>query len=146
MTRARGDPGRRGGADRGTGALSTAIGFLVFLTCMFLGLQVIFGLYATSTVRATLDDAASLAANDGGAGPAELDRLAAEAEQSLGAVGRRPSTVIELEIMDEDRDGVGDVVVGHAVVEPPRFAPGASVFGFDLITASVRVRVERARA
>jgi hypothetical protein len=93
-----------------------------------------------------LEDAATLAANGGGAGPAELDQLAAEAEQSLGAVGRKPSTVIDLEIVDEDGDGVGDVVVGHAVVEPPRFAPGAGVFGFDLITASVRVQVEHARA
>ena len=143
MSRTRGDPGRAG--DRGAGALSTAIGFLVFLTCMFLALQVIFGLYATSTVRATLEDAASLAANGGGAGPAELDRLAAEAEQSLGAVGRKPSTAIELEIVDEDRDGVGDVVVGRAVVEPPRFAPGAGILGLDLITASVRVQVEHAR-
>jgi hypothetical protein len=41
---------------------------------------------------------------------------------------------------------VGDVVVGHAVVEPPRFAPGAGIFGFDLITTSVRVQVEHARA
>jgi hypothetical protein len=144
VNRARDQPDR-GRDDVGAGALSTAIGFLVFLTCMFLALQVIFGLYATSTVRATLEDAASLAANDGGAGPAELEQLAAEAEQSLGAVGRRPSTVIELEIVDEDRDGAGDVVVGHAVVEPPRFAPGASVFGFDLIKASVRVQVEQAR-
>ena len=144
MSRARDAPVRSD--DAGTGALSTAIGSLVFLTCMFLALQVIFGLYATSTVRAVLDDAASLAANGGGAGPAELDRLAAEAEQSLGAVGRKPSTVIELEIVDEDGDGVGDVVVGHAVVEPPRFAPGAGIFGFDLITTSVRVQVEHARA
>ncbi|HZM42647.1 MAG TPA: hypothetical protein VFB94_26205 [Acidimicrobiales bacterium] len=146
MNRARDHPTDGGSGDRGAGALSTAIGFLVFLTCMFLALQVIFGLYATSTVRATLDDAASLAANGGGATPAELQRLAAEAEQSLGAVGRRPSTVIELEIVDEDGDGVGDVVVGHAVVEPPRFAPGASIFGFDLINASVRVQVEHPRA
>ena len=146
MNRARDHPTHGDSGDRGAGALSTAIGFLVFLTCMFLALQVIFGLYATSTVRATLDDAASLAANGGGATPAELQRLAAEAEQSLGAVGRRPSTVIELEIVDEDGDGVGDVVVGRAVVEPPRFAPGASIFGFDLITASVRVQVEHPRA
>ena len=146
MIRARDHPSHGGRGDVGTGALSTAIGFLVFLTCMFLALQVIFGLYATSTVRATLDDATSRAANGGGAGPAELERLAAEAEQSLGAVGRRPSTVIELEIVDDDRDGVGDVVVGHAVVEPPRFVPAASIFGFDLITASVRVQVEHPRA
>jgi len=32
------------------------------------------------------------------------------------------------------------------VVEPPRFAQGASIFGFDLINASVRVQVEHPRA
>jgi hypothetical protein len=131
--------------DRGAGVFSTAIGFLVFLTCLFLAVQVVFGLYATSVVRATLDDAASRAAGGGGAGEAELGALAAEAEDNLGAIGRQPSTVIELDVLDEDGDGAGDVVAGRAVVEPPRFAPGADLLGFDVIDLAVRVRVERAR-
>ena len=136
-------PARRD--DRGAGVFSTAIGFLVFLTFLFLAAQVIFGLYATSVVRATLSDAASRAAGGGGAGEAELAALAAEAEDSLGAIGRQPSTVIELAVVDEDGDDAGDVVAGRAVVEPPRFAPGADLLGFDVIEVAVRVRVERER-
>ena len=131
--------------DRGAGVFSTAIGFLVFLTCLFLAMQVVFGLYATSVVRATLNDAASRAAGGGGAGPHELVSLAAEAEANLGAIGRQPSTLVELATVDEDGDGADDVVVGRAVVEPPRFTPGAQLLGFDQIAASVRVRIERAR-
>jgi Flp pilus assembly protein TadG len=131
--------------DRGAGAFSTAIGFLVFLTCLFLAVQVVFGLYATSVVRATLSDAASRAAGGGGAGDAELAALAAEAEANLGAIGRQPSTVVELELEDTDGDGIGDVVAGRAVVEPPRFAPAADLLGFDVIEVAVRMRVERDR-
>lgn len=146
----RGDGGDRGGGDRGVGAFGTSIGFLVFLLFLFLAMQVMFGLYATSTLRATLNDAASRAAAGGTGGPpgqAELARIAAEAEGSLGEMGRRPSTVIELEVVDEDGDGVGDVVVGRARAVPPRFVPPSigGMIGFEQITAGVRVRVERVR-
>jgi hypothetical protein len=42
---------------------------------------------------------------------------------------------------------VGDVVLGRAQVEPPRFVPPAvgGMMGFERVTASVRVRVERVR-
>jgi hypothetical protein len=141
---------RAGGRDdRGAGVFSTAVGFLVFLTCLFLAVQVIFGLYATSVVRATLNDAASRAAGGGGGragpGPGELAALAREAEDNLGAIGRQPSTVVELDLVDDDGDRVGDVIAGRAVVEPPRFAPAADLLGFDVIDVAVRVRVERDR-
>ncbi len=126
---------------------STAMGFVVFILFLFFAMQVMFGLYATSTLRATLDDAASRAAAGGGSSPAELARLADEAKGSLGEMGQRPSTVIELELVDEDGDGVGDVVVGRAQAVPPRFVPPSigGMIGFEQITAGVRVRVERVR-
>jgi hypothetical protein len=140
----RADRGERG--DRGVGVYSTAFGFLVFLLFLFFAMQVMFGLYASSALRATLNDAASRAAS-GPAAPDDLARLAAEAEASMGEMGRRPSTVISLEVVDDDGDGVGDVVVGHAVAEPPRFVPPAvgGMVGFEQIDASVRVRVEADR-
>lgn len=147
---ARGDRGDRADGsergDRGVGVYSTAFGFLVFLLFLFFAMQVMFGLYASSALRATLNDAASRAAS-GPAAPDDLARLAAEAEASLGEMGRRPSTVISLEVVDDDGDGVGDVVVGHAVAEPPRFVPPAvgGMVGFEEIDASVRVRVEADR-
>ncbi len=124
----------------------TSIGFLVFLMFLFFAMQVMFGLYATTTLRATLDDATARAAT-GATGPGDLVRLAEEAESSLGDMGRRPSTVIELEAVDEDGDGAADVVVGRARAVPPRFVPPSigGMIGFEEISAGARVRIERVR-
>ena len=126
---------------------ATSVGFLVFLMFLFFAMQVMFGLYATSTLRATLNDAASRAAAGAGTSPADLEVLAREAEASLGEMGQRPSTVIELELVDEDNDGLGDVIIGRAQAVPPRFVPPSvgGMIGFEQITAGVRVRVERVR-
>jgi hypothetical protein len=130
--------------DRGVGMVPTAAGFLVFLVFLLLAVQVLFGLYATSTVRGALNDAASRAAN-GVAGEAELARLADDAERSLGPMGER--TIILLRLEDDDADGVPDVVVGSALADPPRFVPPglSGVAGLDDIDVSVRVRIERFR-
>ena len=131
--------------DRGAGAFSTSIGFLVFLLLLYLAMQVMFGLYATSVLRAVLNDAAARAAA-GGDG-ADLARIEEEARSSLGEMGRRPSTAIELELVDEDGDGVADVVAGHARAVPPRVVPPSigGMIGFNEITAGTRVRVEQFR-
>jgi Flp pilus assembly protein TadG len=130
--------------DRGVGMVPTAAGFVVFLVFLMLAVQVLYGLYATSTVRGALNDAASRAAN-GVAGEAELARLADDAERSLGPMGGR--TTIQLRLEDDDADGVPDVVVGSAFADPPRFVPPQlrGVAGLDEIDVSVRVRIERFR-
>jgi Flp pilus assembly protein TadG len=134
----------RGDDDRGVGMISTAAGFLVFVMFLMLATQVLYGLYARSTVRATLNDAASRAAN-GVAGDDELLRLADEAEQSLGRMGDR--TTITLRLVDDDGDATPDVVEGVAVADPPQFVPASlgGAGGLGEITASVRVRIERFR-
>jgi hypothetical protein len=138
---------RRARRDHGAGLVTSVAGVTVVLMFLMLAVQVLFGLYATSTVRATLHDAASRAAAGvpGGAGPAELRRLADEAEASLGAMGER--TTVTLRVDDEDGDGLADVVVGDAVAVPPRVVPPSvgGMIGFEEIRASVRVRVERIR-
>ncbi|HEX5365970.1 MAG TPA: hypothetical protein VFW63_04820 [Acidimicrobiales bacterium] len=123
------------------------MGFVAFLLFLFLAVQVLFGLYATSTLRATVHDATARAAAGRGAAPAGLESLAADAERSLGEVGQRPSTVVELELVDEDGDGSADVAVGRGRMVPPRFVPPTigGVLGFDEVTAGARVRVERLR-
>jgi hypothetical protein len=130
--------------DRGVGMVPTAFGFVVFLVFLLLAVQVLYGLYATSTVRGALNDAASRAAN-GVAGEAELARLAGDTERSLGPMGARTTIMLRLE--DDDADGVPDAVVGSAVANPPRFVPPplGGVAGLDDIDVSVRVRIERFR-
>jgi hypothetical protein len=74
-----------------------------------------------------------------------LAQLAEDAEGSLGEMGGR--TEITLRAEDGNADGVPDVVVGDAVAVPPRFIPRwfGGMIGFEEVTASVRVRVERFR-
>jgi hypothetical protein len=124
--------------------VSSLAGLTVFLLFLLLAVQVLVGLYATSTIRATLHDAASRAAT-GSTDPADLARLSDQAEASLGAMGDR--TDIELRLVDDDGDGTGDVVAGEAVSVPPRFVPRSvgGMLGFEDVRASVRVRVERFR-
>ncbi len=130
--------------DRGVGMLPTAAGFVVFLLFLLLAVQVLYGLYATSIVRGVLNDAASRAAN-GVATEAELARLADDAERSLGPMGDR--TTILLRLVDDDADGVPDVVAGSAVADPPRFVPPplGRMAGLGDIDVAVRVRIERVR-
>jgi hypothetical protein len=118
-------------------------GLLATVMCLALALQVMLGLYATSTVRATLHDAASRAANEGAATPGGLARLEREAEASLGAMGERTS--IELGVVDDDGDGAPDAIVGRAVSRPPRMVPSSmgGMVGFEQIEVGVRVRIER---
>ena len=125
--------------------ISSLAGLLVFLMFLLAATQVLVGLYATTTVRATLYDAASRAADGGTASPDALARLANEAEASLGTMGER--TEITLAFEDADGDGAADVVAGDAVAVPPRFVPSwlGGMIGFEQVTASVRVRVERFR-
>jgi Flp pilus assembly protein TadG len=124
--------------------VSTAAGFLVFILLLLLAVQVLYGLYARSTLQGTLDDVASRAAN-GRTTDSDLRRLASEAERSLGAMG--PRTTIELRVVDGDGDGVADWVAGSAVADPPRFIPQPfrGVVGADDITVAVQVRIERFR-
>ncbi|HET6835855.1 MAG TPA: hypothetical protein VFH30_18475 [Acidimicrobiales bacterium] len=130
--------------DRGVGLVPTAAGFVVFLLFLLLAVQVLYGLYATSTVRGALNDAASRAAN-GRSTQVQLERLADDAERSLGPMGQR--TTIRLRLVDDDADGMPDVVAGSAVADPPRFVPPplGGVAGLDDIDVSVRVRIERFR-
>lgn len=131
--------------DRGAGLLGSVAGLLVLILLLMLATEVLLGLYATSTVRATLHDAASRAANQDAATPAQLARLAAEAEASLGEMGDR--TTITLRLVDDDGDGLGDVVAGEAVARPPHVVPRSvrRLAGVDEVRAGVRVRVERPR-
>lgn len=128
------------GRDRGAGLLSTAAGVVVFLVFLLFAVQLLFGLYATSTLNAVANDAAVRAASSD-APPLEV--IEAEARRSLGEVGSSATFVWSTD--DSDGDGEGDTVVLEVAARPPRFIPASigGAIGLDEIRRTVRVRTER---
>ena len=132
---------RRAEGARGTGLLSTAAGVVVFLVFLLFAVQLLFGLYASSTITAVANDAATRAAS-GDAPP--LSVIEAEARESLGDVGE--TATFDWALDDSDGDGAMDTVVLEVAARPPRFIPpsvGGSI-GLDEIRRVVRVRAEQA--
>lgn len=129
--------------DRGVGAISTAAGVLVFLVFLLGAVQLLFSLYASSTVTAVANDAAHRAAAHQ-APPLEV--IEADARSSLGAIGDDATFTWQLD--DTDGDGNGDTVVLRVSAAPPRFVPPSigKGLGFGTIDRTVRVRVEEPQA
>jgi hypothetical protein len=125
--------------ERGAGLLSTAAGVVVFLVFLLFAVQLLFGLYASSTVNAVANDAAVRAAS---ADAPPLDVIEAQARESLGEVGRSAS--FTWSTGDADGDGDPDTVVLEVVARPPRFIPPSigGAIGLDEIRRTVRVRQE----
>jgi len=125
--------------ERGVGAISTAAGVLVFLVFLLGAVQLLFSLYASSTVTAVTNDAAQRAAANQ---PPPLAIIEADARASLGAIGDDATFVWQVE--DTDGDGNDDTVVLRVSAAPPRFTPPSigKGLGFGVIDRTVRVRVE----
>lgn len=132
--------GSRTSSDRGAGLLSTAAGVVVFLVFLLFAVQLLFGLYASSTVTAVANDAAVRAAS---AGAPSLQVIEADARRSLGEVGSSASFTWGMD--DTDGDGEADTVVLEVVARPPRFIPASigGAIGLDEIRRTVRVRGEQ---
>jgi hypothetical protein len=125
--------------DRGVGAISSAAGVLVFLMFLLGSVQLLFSLYASSTLTAVVNDAVQRAAAQG-APPLEV--IEADARASLGAIGDRATFVWNVD--DADDDGTDDTVVLHVTATPPRFVPPSigNGLGFGVIDRTVRARAE----
>jgi hypothetical protein len=124
--------------ERGAGLLSTAAGVLVFLMFLVFAVQLLFGLYASSTVTAIANDAAQRAATRS-APP--LDTIEADARRSLGRVGDQARFTWTTE--DADGDGEADTVALRVVAPLPRFVPPSlGGLGLDDIDRTVRARLE----
>jgi hypothetical protein len=130
---------RRAHGSVGAGLLSTAAGVVVFLVFLMFAVQLLFGLYASSTVTAVANDAATRAAS---AHAPSLAVIEAEARDRLGRIGDTAS--FEWAVDDADGDGEDDTVVLVVVATPPRLIPssiGGSI-GLDEVRRVVRVRAE----
>jgi Flp pilus assembly protein TadG len=95
--------------ERGAGLFSTAFGFTVFLIFLLFTVQVLFGLYARTTVTAVASDLAQRAANEGpDLTPARFDDHVAEARRRLGRYG--DDAEFRFALVDVDADGTDDTV------------------------------------
>lgn len=125
--------------DRGAGLLSTAAGVVVFLMFLLFAVQLLFALYASSTVTAVTNDAAQRAAERNAPSLATIE---AEARDNLGKVGDRASFLWST--VDSDGDDREDTVVLEVAATPPRFVPPSigGVVGLGTVTRTARVRIE----
>lgn len=128
--------------ERGVGVFSSAFGFTVFLIFLLFTVQVLFGLYARTTVTAVAADLAQRAANEG----ADLDEsrfadYAAQARRRLGDYG--DDAEFRFALVDADTDGVDDTVAVTVDASLPILLPvrwsGASPASF---TRTMRARLE----
>lgn len=127
-------------SEGGSGLISSAAGVLVFLVFVTFAVQLLFSLYASSTVTAVAHDAAARLARDPAADPGPVE---ADARRHLGRLGDDAELTWRTE--DADGDGAADTVVLRIVVIPPRFVPrsiGDGV-GLGVVDRTARVRIER---
>jgi len=135
--------GVRPPADRGAGLFATVAGVVVFILFLLFAVQLLYGLYATSTVNAVANDAAVRAA---AADAPPLAAIEEQARASLGEVGDTAS--FEWSADDADDDGEPDTVVLEVIARPPRFLPRSigGAGGLGEIRRTVRVRLEEPQA
>lgn len=112
-----------GRSDAGTGVFGSTFGFTVVLIFLLFAVQLLFGLYARTTVTAVATDLAQQAANEG-PGAFEPDRLAfydSEARRRLGSYA--DDATFEFFLDDVDADGVDDTVSVRVVADLPTLLP-----------------------
>ncbi|MEO7459211.1 MAG: hypothetical protein ABIY49_03715 [Acidimicrobiales bacterium] len=128
--------------DRGAGLISSAAGVLVFLMFLMFAVQLLFGLYASSTVTAVANDAAQRAATRNAPSLAVIE---ADARANLGRIGDDASFTWTAE--DNDGDGEEDTILLVLVAVPPRFVPASigGTVGFGEVRRTVHARIETVR-
>lgn len=129
-------------SERGTGVFATAFAFTVFLIFLLFAVQVVWGLYARTTVTAVASDLAQRAANEGTAlDQARFARYAEEARRRLGGYGDDADFAFAL--TDADGDGRDDTVAVTVDASLPVLLPvrwsGHSPSEF---TRTMRARLE----
>lgn len=108
--------------DAGTGVFATAFGFTAFLVFLLFTVQVLFGLYARTTVAAVASDVAHRAAVDPEVTDAHVrDRFGIEASDRLGRYG--DDAVVAVDLTDADGDGSPDTVTVTIDADLPVLLP-----------------------
>lgn len=125
--------------DQGAGLLSTVVGVLVFLLLLLLAVQVMVGLYTTSTVTAAAWDAARIAS---GSDAADRSRSRLDAERHLREVLGDFGDRVHVSWVEDT-----DAVVLRVRAANPTFLPGPvrRAMRLDVIDRTVRVQREGVR-
>jgi hypothetical protein len=112
---------------------------VVFLVFLLFAVQLLFSLYASSTITAVANDAARRAAS---AAAPPLAQIEADARRQLGTVGE--AATFSWDHHDTDDDGEPDTVVLQVVAHPPRFIPPSigGAIGLGDVHRTVRARLE----
>ncbi len=123
--------------------IGTATGFLVFLLLMFVAVQVLFNLYATSMVTTAAHDAARSVAYFGSSADRCAAVRAAQAamEDSLGDYAKAGHVTTSWTCSDPNSVSVR-VVATHPTILPPRMA---GILSLGHLDRTIRVRVEEFR-
>lgn len=129
-------------ADGGAGLFSTAFGFTVFLIFLLFTVQVLFGLYARTTVTAVASDLAQRAANEGPVlTDARLDAYVAEGRRRLGRYG--DDAHFRFDVVDADADGTDDTVSVTVDASLPILLPVRwSLYSPTNFSRTMRARLE----
>ena len=130
---------RRGEA--GTGTFGLAAGFVVFLLLLFLAVQLLFGLYARTTVTAVASDTVRRAANSGTTSPAALGVFAADGRARLGEYA--DDVEFSLRVVDDDGRPGPDSVELVVDAKLPTFLPAPLSAGGGRFSAVHRARIEQ---
>ena len=110
-------------SDRATGVFGTTFGFTVVMIFLLFAVQLLFGLYARTTVTAVAADLAQRAANEG-PGAFQADRLTFYEDEARRRLGRyADDTAFEFSMDDVDADGVDDTVAVRVVADLPTLLP-----------------------
>lgn len=133
---------RAGARERGAGVFASAFGFTVFLILLLFTVQVLFGLYARTTVTAVAADLAQDAANEGhDLTEARFAAYAEEARRRLGGYG--DDAEFRFAVVDADGDLVDDTVTVTVDASLPILLPVRwSGYSPSSFSRTMRARLE----